>query len=478
MTNILLVASEAVPFAKTGGLADVVGSLPSAFDRDNYDVRVIMPKYGSIPKEYTDKMIFITQINVSLGWRNKYCGIFKLEHEGITFYFIDNEFYFSGIQLYSYIHEDIEKFAFFSSAVLSVLPHIDFRPDILHCNDWQTSLIPVMLNVLYKNHIFYNGIKTIMTIHNLKFQGIWGLGETYDATGLPIECFTPDKMEYYNDSNLLKGGLVYANHITTVSTTYMEEIQTPEYGEGLDGLLRARKNDLTGIINGISYTEYNPSSDDLIYAKYNLKDFSSKKADNKVALQRQLGLTEDKNTFLIGVVSRLTDQKGFDLISDLMERFCGQDMQLVVLGTGESKHEDMLRHYAELYPDKVSANILFSNDLAHKIYGASDAFLMPSLFEPCGLSQLISMRYGTVPIVRETGGLKDTVIPFNKYSGEGTGFSFTNYNADELWSIICMAKETYKDQTKWNSIARQGMAKDYSWLEAAKQYADLYKTLL
>ena len=478
MTNILLVASEAVPFAKTGGLADVVGSLPSAFDRDTYDVRVIMPKYGSIPKEYTDKMIFITQINVSLGWRNKYCGIFKLEHEGITFYFIDNEFYFSGIQLYSYIHEDIEKFAFFSSAVLSVLPHIDFRPDILHCNDWQTSLIPVMLNVLYKNHIFYNGIKTIMTIHNLKFQGIWGLGETYDATGLPIECFTPDKMEYYNDSNLLKGGLVYANHITTVSTTYMEEIQTPEYGEGLDGLLRARKNDLTGIINGISYTEYNPSSDDLIYAKYNLKDFSSKKADNKVALQRQLGLTEDKNTFLIGVVSRLTDQKGFDLISDLMERFCGQDMQLVVLGTGESKHEDMLRHYAELYPDKVSANILFSNDLAHKIYGASDAFLMPSLFEPCGLSQLISMRYGTVPIVRETGGLKDTVIPFNKYSGEGTGFSFTNYNADELWSIICMAKETYKDQTKWNSIARQGMAKDYSWLEAAKQYADLYKTLL
>ncbi len=478
MTNILLVASEAVPFAKTGGLADVVGSLPSAFDRDNYDVRVIMPKYGSIPKEYTDKMIFITQINVSLGWRNKYCGIFKLEHEGITFYFIDNEFYFSGIQLYSYIHEDIEKFAFFSSAVLSVLPHIDFRPDILHCNDWQTSLIPVMLNVLYKNHIFYNGIKTIMTIHNLKFQGIWGLGETYDATGLPIECFTPDKMEYYNDSNLLKGGLVYANHITTVSTTYMEEIQTPEYGEGLDGLLRARKNDLTGIINGISYTEYNPSSDDLIYAKYNLKDFSSKKADNKVALQRQLGLTEDKNTFLIGVVSRLTDQKGFDLISNLMERFCGQDMQLVVLGTGESKHEDMLRHYAELYPDKVSANILFSNDLAHKIYGASDAFLMPSLFEPCGLSQLISMRYGTVPIVRETGGLKDTVIPFNKYSGEGTGFSFTNYNADELWSIICMAKETYKDQTKWNSIARQGMAKDYSWLEAAKQYADLYKTLL
>ena len=477
MTNVLLAASEAVPFAKTGGLADVVGSLPQSFDKENYDVRVIMPKYGSIPREYTDKMIFLTHINVSLGWRNKYCGIFKLEHEGIIFYFIDNEFYFSGIQLYSYIHEDIEKFAFFSKAVLSVLPHIDFRPDILHCNDWQTGLIPVMLNVQYKNHKFYNGIKTIMTIHNLQYQGIWGMGETYDATGLPIECFTPDKMEYYNDSNLLKGGLVYADHITTVSNTYIEEVQTLEYGEGLDGLLRSRKQDLSGILNGISYTEYNPSTDDMIYAKYDRRDFPSKKKENKIALQRQLGLKEDKNKFLIGLVSRLTDQKGFDLIAYLMNRFCEEDMQLVLLGTGDAKHEDMFRYYANTHPGKISANILFSNELAHKIYAASDAFLMPSLFEPCGLSQLISMRYGTVPIVRETGGLKDTVIPFNKYTGEGTGFSFTNYNADELWSIIRLARETYKDKTIWNSIARQGMAKDYSWQEAAKQYASLYKSL-
>ena len=477
MTNVLLAASEAVPFAKTGGLADVVGSLPQSFDKENYDVRVIMPKYGSIPREYTDKMIFLTHINVSLGWRNKYCGIFKLEHEGIIFYFIDNEFYFSGIQLYSYIHEDIEKFAFFSKAVLSVLPHIDFRPDILHCNDWQTGLIPVMLNVQYKNHKFYNGIKTIMTIHNLQYQGIWGMGETYDATGLPIECFTPDKMEYYNDSNLLKGGLVYADHITTVSNTYIEEVQTLEYGEGLDGLLRSRKQDLSGILNGISYTEYNPSTDDMINAKYDRRDFPSKKKENKITLQRQLGLNEDKNKFLIGLVSRLTDQKGFDLIAYLMNRFCEEDMQLVLLGTGDAKHEDMFRYYANTHPGKISANILFSNELAHKIYAASDAFLMPSLFEPCGLSQLISMRYGTVPIVRETGGLKDTVIPFNKYTGEGTGFSFTNYNADELWSIIRLARETYKDKTIWNSIARQGMAKDYSWQEAAKQYASLYKSL-
>ena len=478
MTKVLLIASEAVPFAKTGGLADVVGSLPSAFDKDNYDARVIMPKYGSIPKEYTDRMIFLTHINVSLGWRNKYCGIFKLEHEGIIYYFIDNEFYFSGMTLYSYIHEDIEKFAFFSKAVLSVLPHIDFRPDILHCNDWQTGPIPVMLNELYKNHLFYNGIKTIITIHNLQFQGIWGLRETLDATGLPIDCFTPDKMEYNHDSNLLKGGLVYANHITTVSNTYKDEIQTPEYGEGLDGLLRSRRKDLSGIVNGISYTEYDPSTDDLIYAKYNRRDFPSRKKENKIALQRQLGLAEDKNIFLIGVVSRLTNQKGFDLIANLMNRFCEQDMQLVVLGTGDPKHEDMLKYYANLHPGKVSANILFSNELAHKIYAASDAFLMPSLFEPCGLSQLISMRYGTVPLVRETGGLKDTVIPYNKYTGEGTGFSFKNYDAEELWSIISMARDTYENKTQWNSIARQGMAKDYSWPKAATQYADLYNALI
>lgn len=478
MTNVLLVASEAVPFAKTGGLADVIGSLPTALNKEDYDVRVIIPKYGSIPKEYTDKMTFITHINVSLGWRNKYCGIFKLENDGIIYYFIDNEFYFSGMNLYSYIHEDIEKFAFFSKAVLSVLPHIDFKPDILHCNDWQTALIPVMLKVLYKNHIFFDDIKTIMTIHNLKFQGIWGRYETYDATGLPIECFTSDKMEYYNDANLLKGGLVYSDYITTVSDTYMKEIQTPEYGEGLDGLLNARSNNLFGITNGISYTEFNPTTDNMIYAKYNTTDFSSKKAENKLKLQEQLGLIQDKDTFLIGIVSRLTDQKGFDLVASLMSRLCDSNIQLVVLGTGEAKHEDMLKYYANSCSDKVSANIFFSNELAHKIYAASDAFLMPSLFEPCGLSQLISMRYGTVPIVRETGGLKDTVIPYNKYTGEGTGFSFRNYSAEELWLVISLAKETYEDKEQWNNIIKQGMAKDFSWQEAAKQYAKLYDNLM
>ncbi|MGI6525883.1 MAG: glycogen synthase GlgA [Caldicoprobacterales bacterium] len=478
MTRILLASSEVVPFAKTGGLADVAGSLPAAFEKGKYDIRVIMPKYASIPKEYTSKMTFLKHIHITLGWRNKYCGVFKLQHEGIVFYFIDNEFYFGGSQLYGYIHEDIEKFAFFSKAVLSILPHLDFHPDILHCNDWQTGLIPVMLKVFFQHNDFYRSIKTILSIHNLKFQGIWGLKEIQDATGLPADCFTIDKLEFNGAANLLKGGIVYADHITTVSNTYMKEIQTPEYGEQLDGLLRARKNELSGIVNGISYTEYNPSTDRYIHAKYNRRDFPSRKSENKLALQRQLGLRPSRHTFLIGLVSRLTDQKGLDLVSGILEDLCEQDMQLVVLGTGESRYEDLFRQYAHTHSDKISANIYFSNELAHKIYAASDAFLMPSLFEPCGLSQLISMRYGAVPIVRETGGLRDTVEPYNMYTGEGTGFSFRNFNVDEMWNTILFAEETYKNRKAWNRIVRQGMARDFSWREAAQKYAKIYSGLM
>lgn len=476
--RVLLASSEAVTFAKTGGLADVAGSLPMAIDKNEFDIRVIMPKYASIPQEYVDRMKFIKHINVPLAWRNKYCGIFELQHERIFFYFIDNEFYFGGNQLYSYIHEDIEKFAFFSKAVLSALPHIGFSPDIIHCNDWQTSLIPVMLKTLFSNNGFYSSIKTILTIHNLKFQGIWGLKETQDATGLPEECFSPDKLEFYGDANLLKGGIIYSDHITTVSETYMHEIQTPEFGERLDGLLRARRNVLSGIINGISYAEYNPSTDKYIYAKYNRRDFPSRKKENKIALQRELNLHPDKNIFLIGIVSRLTSQKGIDLIASIMDRLCNIDMQLIVLGTGEQHYEDMFRFYANNNPDKVSANIYFSDDLAHKIYAASDVFLMPSLFEPCGLSQLISMRYGTLPIVRETGGLNDTVLPYNKYTGEGTGFSFRNYHSEELWDTINLAKKVFTNRKDWNSIVRQAMAKNYSWEKSAQHYAKLYKNLI
>ena len=478
MKRVLFATSEAFPFAKTGGLADVAGSLPAAFDRSEYDVRVIMPKYGSIPNEYCEQMRFICSINVSLGWRNKYCGIFELNYGGVIYYFIDNEFYFSGTTIYSYIHEDVEKFAFFSKAVLSILPHIDLKPDIVHCNDWQTGLVPIMLNVLFRHDSFYSDIKTIMTIHNLRFQGIWGIAETQDATGLPNSCFTHDKLEFYGDANLLKGGIVYADHVTTVSNNYMEEIQTPYYGERLDGLLRARKDSLTGIVNGISYTEYDPTTDNFIYAKYDRRDFPGRKRENKIALQRELGLSPDKKKFLVGVVSRLTDQKGLPLIEQVMGRFVERDIQLVVVGTGETGYENMFKYYASQYPGLISSNILFSNELAHKIYAAADAFLMPSQFEPCGLSQLIAMRYGAVPIVRETGGLKETVIPFNEYSGEGTGFSFKNYDAEEMWNAIQYAREIYNDRTVWNSIARRGMAQDFSWEKSAAKYADLYTELL
>lgn len=478
MMKVLFVASEVVPFAKTGGLADVAGTLPAAFDKEKIDARIVMPKYRSIPQRYTENMRFIKHIYLSLGWRTQYCGIYELEQDGVHVYFIENDFYFGGQQLYGYIHEDIEKFAFFSKAVLSILPDIGFKPDIIHCNDWQTALIPIFLRAQFLDNPFFHGIKTIMTIHNLKFQGIWGLNETKDATGLGNEYFTSDKLEFLRAANLLKGGLVYADFITTVSRTYAEEIKTEFFGEKLDGLLRARSSELTGIVNGISYTEYNPSKDPLIFAKYNRRDFASRKRFNKLELQKQLGLATDADAFLIGIVSRLTDQKGFDLISHRMEEICSSGSQLAVLGTGEKQYEELFRYYADKYPDRVSANLFFSNELAHKIYAASDAFLMPSLFEPCGLSQLISLRYGTIPIVRETGGLKDTVIPYNKYTKEGTGFSFSNYNAHEMLDAILSAKAVYSNASEWQNIVRHAMAQDFSWGAAALKYAELYDSLL
>lgn len=479
MIKVLFASSEAVPFAKSGGLADVAGTLPQNLDKNEIDIRVIMPKYGAIDEQYSSKMEFVTNINVQIGWRNQYCGIFKLVHENVTFYFIDNEFYFKFGNLYSYIHEDIEKFAFFSKAVLSVLPSIDFRPDIIHCNDWQTGAIPVLLNAQFQNNPFYRGIKTIMTIHNLKYQGIWDKNAVCDVLGLSFDYFTADKLEFNNNLNVLKGGLVYCDAITTVSDTYAKEIQTPEYGEGLDGLLRARSQNLYGILNGLSYEQYNPKTDKYIFKNYSSRDFVSCKRENKLALQRELNLQEDENAFMIGIVSRLTDQKGFDIIAHIMERLSKMHIQLVVLGTGDSSYESMFNWYAQNHSGKFSSNIRFSNELAHKIYAASDAFLMPSKFEPCGLSQIISLKYGTVPIVRETGGLKDTITPYNEYNNTGNGFSFAPYNANDLFYVTEYAYNTFKNnKTAWNAIARRAMKCDYSWEVSAKKYLTLYKTLL
>lgn len=479
MKNILFVASECVPFIKTGGLADVVGSLPKCLDKEYYDVRVIIPKYSSIKDKFKEQMTYITNFYMDLNWREQYVGIFELEYEGIKFYFIDNEEHFSGDRPYAGMPWDLEKFAFFSKAALSILPVINFRPDVIHCHDWQTGLIPVYLNERFQGNEFFRGIKTVMTIHNLKFQGIWDMKTIKSITGLSDYYFTPDKLEFRSDASLLKGGLVYANAITTVSNTYAEEIKTPFFGEGLDGLMRARANDLRGIVNGIDYDDYNPETDDKLVANYNIKNFRHEKVKNKTALQEELGLTVDPKAMMIGVVSRLTDQKGFDLIAYMMDEMCQDSIQLVVLGTGEAKHENMFRYFAWKYGGKVSANIYYSDELSHKIYASADAFLMPSLFEPCGLSQLMSLRYGTIPIVRETGGLKDTVQPYNEYEGTGTGFSFANYNAHEMLGTIRYAERIFYDKKRdWNKIVDRAMAVDYSWSNSAKQYQELYDWLL
>ncbi len=478
MKNILFIASEGVPFIKTGGLADVIGSLPKYINKKEYDVRVILPRYACIKAEYRDRMKYICNFQMDLSWRQQYVGIFELVHEGIKFYFIDNEFYFAGSHPYGNIYEDVEKFAFFSRAALSVLPVIGFRPDIIHCHDWQTGLVPVYLHDGFQGDEFFRGIKTVMTIHNLKFQGVWDKERIKDITGLSDYYFTSDKMEAYGNANYLKAGIVYADYVTTVSDTYAEEIKMPFYGEGLDGLMQARSNNLVGIVNGIDYDEYNPETDEFIEKNYNLQNFRKEKVKNKKALQKELSLEQDTKKFMIGIVSRLTDQKGLDLVDCVIEEICDEDTQLVILGTGEAKYENLFRHYAWKYPDRVSANIYYSNDKSHRIYAACDAFLMPSLFEPCGLSQLMSLRYGTVPIVRETGGLKDTVVPYNEYESTGTGFSFTNYNAHEMLACIRYAKHIYYDKKReWNKLIERGMAVDFSWKSSAVQYEELYKRL-
>lgn len=478
MKKVLYVASEAVPFIKTGGLADVVGSLPKCFPKEYFDVRVVIPKYACMKPQFKDQLRYITHFYLDLNWRQQYVGIFETEYDGIKFYFIDNEEHFSGDKPYYGMPADLEKFAFFSKAALSILPVIDFRPDIIHCHDWQTGLIPVYLKERFQGSDFYRGIKSVMTIHNLKFQGVYDIKTIKSITGLSDYFFTPDKLESNKDANYLKGGLVYADAITTVSNTYAEEIKTPFYGEGLDGLMCARSNSLRGIVNGIDYGEYNPETDTMIAKNYNAKTFRKEKVKNKLALQEELGLEVNPKTMMLGIVSRLTDQKGFDLIAYVMDELCQDGIQLVVLGTGEEKYENMFRHFAWKYDKKVSANIYYSEALSHKIYAASDAFLMPSLFEPCGLSQLMSLRYGTVPIVRETGGLKDTVQPYNEFEGTGTGFSFTNYNAHEMLGIIRYAEQVYYDRKReWNKIIDRAMAKDYSWNNSAKQYEEMYNWL-
>lgn len=481
MNKVLFAASECVPFIKTGGLADVCGALPKEFDKQYWDIRVVLPFYSCIPEHLRNQCEYVTHFYMGTGSYipSKYVGVFQLEMDGIKYYFIDNQEYFNCVVPYGDIRYDIEKFIFFDKAVLSMLKLINFQPNIIHCHDWQTGFIPVYLKTEFQADMFYWGMKSIMTIHNLKFQGIWDKKTMMGLTGFPAELFTPDKLEFNKDANMLKGGLVYADYVTTVSDTYAGEIQTPYYGEGLDGLLRARHFDMQGIVNGIDYGVYDPATDPKIYVNYDASTFRKKKAMNKERLQQDLGLAVDKKKFMIGLISRLTDQKGLDLINYVIDRIVDDYTQLVVIGTGEPQYENMFRHYAWKYGDRISANICYSDDLAHKLYAAADAFLMPSRFEPCGLTQLISFRYGTVPIVRATGGLRDTVQPYNEYEHTGDGFSFTNYNGEEMLGIINYAKHIYFDFKKdWNKMIDRGMANDYSWNSSKYKYENLYNYLI
>ena len=479
MKNILFASSEAVPYMKTGGLADVVGSLPRYFNKEEYDVRVILPKYACMDKKFLPELTFVCHFYVNLNWRRQYVGIFKSEFKGVTYYFVDNEFYFAGNNPYNNIYEDVEKFAYFSKAVLESLPYLEFTPDIIHCNDWQTGLLPVFLHTSYGSDRFYENIKTVYSIHNMKFQGRWKIQEVMDITGLPKQIFNANELESYGDANYLKGGIVYADAVSMVSPSYANDITTPEGGEGLDGLMQARRNVLYGILNGLDYEEYNPLKDPYIEYHFSKDDMANKRM-NKIQLQKTLGLPISDDTFMIGIVSRMTDQKGFDLIAYVMEEMLNSmDVQFAVLGTGEARYEDMFRYFQDKYPDKVHAYIGYSEERANQIYAACDAFLMPSLFEPCGLSQLMSMRYGTLPIVRETGGLKDTVEPYNEFENTGTGFSFTEYNAHDMLHVIRYAYEIYNERPEqWKSMMKRAMEQDFSWNASAREYEKMYEEIL
>ena len=476
--NILFAASECVPYIKTGGLADVVGALAPVLAQKGNDVRVILPKYAAIPEKYETQMRHVLDFEVQLGWRRQYCGIESLELQGVTYYFVDNRYYFGRNYIYGMGGDEYERYAFFSNAVLSCLPLIPFEPDIIHAHDWQAGMIPALLRIQYSHLPVYNRIRTVFTIHNLQYQGIFGIKDVQDVLGLPDSVFTNDKLEYFGSANFLKSGIVYSDEISTVSPSYAEEIQTGFYGERLDGLLRAKSEHLTGILNGIDTDTYDPVTDDSITAKYSVEDLSGKAACKR-ALQEQLGLEQRSQTPVIGMVGRLSNQKGLDLVDYVIADIMREDVQLVVLGMGDSRYVNLFSWAEQNYPGRVAARFAMDHDLAHRIYAGSDIFLMPSQFEPCGLSQMISLRYGAVPIVRETGGLRDTVLAYSEYTGMGNGFTFFNYNAHDMLHTIQRALHFYRNKKDiWQTLMLRGMSGDYSWTHSAEMYVSLYQSIL
>ena len=470
--KVLYAASEALPFMASGGLGDVAGSLPQALRKRLIGCRIVMPLYDTIRQELKDTLRFITHISVPVAWRRQYCGIFEAKHNGVIYYLLDNQYYFKRDTIYGH-YDDAERFAFFSRAILEIIPYIDFKPDIIHCNDWQTALTPVYYSAMYANSPGYENIKTIFTIHNIQYQGIYGREILEDVLGIPAD--RASLLEYDGCINFMKGAIECANKVTTVSPSYADEILDPWYAHGLDGILNERRFKLSGILNGIDIENYNPETDKAIRANYSVEDCSGKKL-NKEDLQQIMGLPVRADVPVIGMVSRLVSHKGLDLVKGILDELLStSDVQLVILGSGDYEYETFFREIAARYPDKVGLRVGFIPDLARKIYAGADMFLMPSKSEPCGLSQMVALRYGTVPIVRETGGLRDSIT--DSGDGEGNGFTFKSYNAHDMLDAIRRAMDVYYNGD-WAALTQRSLECDFSWGRSANTYIKLYKALL
>lgn len=478
--SVAFIGSECHPFVKTGGLGDVMYALPRELVRLNCDVRVILPRYACIPQKYQEKMIYRGEFYMDLGrtGREYYVGIMEYICDGVVYDFIDNQEFFSSGNPYINLVDDIPKYCFFSKAALAALNFMNWIPDIIHCHDWQAALVPVYLRTLFQDSPVGRA-RSILTIHNLRFQGIYNIPTIQYWSGLPDSVFNMGALKQdYNDANMFKGGLAYADRITTVSSTYAQEIQTSEYGETLEGHLRYHSGKLRGIVNGIDYGMWNPETDPALAVNYGLGNVLDRKMEDKLALQKELGLEEDPSKFVIGLISRLTNQKGLDLVNAIIPQVLDGNTQVVVLGTGDKQYEDAFRYYEDTNRGAFAACIQYDEARAHRIYAGADALLVPSRFEPCGLTQLNAMRYGTIPIVRETGGLKDTVEPYNTFTGDGNGFTFDRYESGLLLDAINRAKTLYFDNRyHWDEVVQRDMAKDVSWGNSAKQYKDLYLEL-
>ncbi len=471
--KLLYLSAEVEPFAKSGGLGDVLGALPKAVAKLGHEVAVAMPYYKDIvPQKYQEQMQYLGYYYSDVNWRHQYCGVFMLEKDGVKIYFLDNEFYFRGAM---YCFADNERFAFFAKASLDLLGWLNFKADVVHCNDWSTGLVPVLYDAFYKHSDFYKDMRFVYTIHNLKYQGYCGKEELKDLTGLSDWYFADDRLMHNGSANMMKGAIVFSHAVTTVSPTYAKEITTWEYGCGLEGVINAHICKVQGILNGVDYKAYNPYFDKLIAQKYGKKSVAQGKLSNKLALQQKLGLPVREDVPMLALISRLVDQKGLDLVLDQIHNIMQRDVQFVLLGTGD--YADAFRWVAGQYPTKFSANLTFSNALAHQIYAAADFVLVPSLFEPCGLTQIIGLKYGAVPIVRETGGLKDTVDNYDASIGKGNGFSFAHYNPNAFGATVHRALDFYADKPTYDKIRASGLKCSYSWRRSSRTYLELYQSL-